>query len=710
MNSFSGKLGSSIAFLGIAALVVGGLGWVTREALLMETERCEASCTREHEKLLKEQHERQLEKSNQAATDRAVRMRQALMLLDSRLTPALAREDSRPYPHYEALHSPFPAVTADGLACEPGQVLVPSPLMTATLPEWMLLHFQVDPVKGWTSPQVIPEALQKMLRKQPIELALNNVDEPHRKLLEELKKAYPLRTFLATLRTNGIDFDTVNNEMQQSQKAANSYPGNSLNNMQTNATGANGYSQQAPLLQNGADANDSGKRFQIINRGKNEGLWAFLNDGRNYSTLMEPGPYKALKSKQAEIRVLEKQLEAVKGKEASKDLKVKIECLKAESDDLRHAAQPVEIELTSMQPLWLPNPEKPQHLLVVRPARVGNLPAYQGILLDWTRLQEILKSEIDDLLPDVQFVPLARNNPVRLDHEMSALPIELDAGPLPAFEAADEIALPIAVPLSWTPLRVGLLLAWAAATVALIAVGLGGWTLLDLSERRIRFVSAVTHELRTPLTTLRLYLDMLNSGLVSEETQRDEYIKTLSGEADRLHRLIGNVLDFARLEKTHPNLDIGGVLVAELLDQVGQTWSERCTASGKRLELSNTLPERREIRTDRHLVEQILGNLIDNARKYSQDAPDARIILRALPAGSGIAIEVEDRGPGVMKRERGSIFRPFRRGHDADVKAGGVGLGLALATRWAGFIGGRISVQSGEGGIGACFRFELPLA
>ncbi len=92
---------------------------------------------------------------------------------------------------------------------------------------------------------------------------------------------------------------------------------------------------------------------------------------------------------------------------------------------------------------------------------------------------------------------------------MSALPVQLVPGP----EAAP------ADP-GWTPLRIGLALAWAAALVALLAVGLVGWSLFDLSERRIRFVSAVTHELRTPLTTLRLYLDMLTGGMVKEERQK----------------------------------------------------------------------------------------------------------------------------------------------------------------------------------------------
>src|SRR5438034_11313415 len=109
---------------------------------------------------------------------------------------------------------------------------------------------------------------------------------------------------------------------------------------------------------------------------------------------------------------------------------------------------------------------------------------------------------------------------------MTALPVQLDPGPRTW-----------GVLWVWSPLRVGLLLAWVAAVFALAVVGLGGWSLLDLSERRFRFVSAVTHELRTPLTTLRLYLDMLNSGFVREGSHRGAYLKPLDAESDRLHRL-----------------------------------------------------------------------------------------------------------------------------------------------------------------------------
>src|SRR5437868_13534031 len=100
---------------------------------------------------------------------------------------------------------------------------------------------------------------------------------------------------------------------------------------------------------------------------------------------------------------------------------------------------------------------------------------------------------------------------------MTVLPLLLDPGPVESGDA----------PVGWTPLRSGLILAWIATFAGLATAGLGGWSLLDLSERRIRFVSTVTHELRTPLTTLRLYLDMLTSGRVKAE-KRDEYLHTLN--------------------------------------------------------------------------------------------------------------------------------------------------------------------------------------
>src|SRR5262249_12443834 len=150
----------------------------------------------------------------------------------------------------------------------------------------------------------------------------------------------------------------------------------------------------------------------------------------------------------------------------------------------------------------------------------------------------------------------------------------------------------------WTPLRVGLCVAWAATLFGLGAVGVSGLSLIDLSERRVRFVSAVTHELRTPLTTLPLYLDILPSRPRAGEKQREEYLNTLSAESERLHRLIGNVLDFARLEKQSAKADAAPLAVADLVERVRTAWKDRCETAEKELVIENRLSADAKVTAD----------------------------------------------------------------------------------------------------------------
>ena len=363
-----------------------------------------------------------------------------------------------------------------------------------------------------------------------------------------------------------------------------------------------------------------------------------------------------------------------------------------------HSPTPaVAVHLGSMRPQWLTAADGTEILVFVRAARLENKTVYQGVALDWSKLQTVLKEEVQDLFPEAKLVPVKDPTGVPRERAMTALPVQLDPGPAPEPE-----------PVGWTPLRFGLVLAWAAAVIAFVAVGLCGWSLIDLSERRIRFVSAVTHELRTPLTALRLYLDLLLSGMVQDEEKRREYLATLNAESDRLHRLIDNVLDFARIERQRKRSLIQTMKVTELLDQVRSTWTDRCGSDQKQLIVTSALPPESEISTDPILVQQIVGNLIDNARKYTRDADDSRIWVSAKPGGRNrIFIEVEDRGSGIPPRERAVIFRPFRRGESADTKAGGAGLGLALSKQWADVLGGRLTCHPADGGTGSCFRLEL---
>jgi signal transduction histidine kinase len=363
------------------------------------------------------------------------------------------------------------------------------------------------------------------------------------------------------------------------------------------------------------------------------------------------------------------------------------------------AAPPVAVHLGSMHPVWITAADGSETLVVVRTARVENKKTvYQGVVLDWNQLQSALKEEVKDLFPEARLAPLKDLGGSSREEAMTALPIRLDPGPSPE-----------PPPAGWTPLRIGLVLAWIAAAIAVTAVGFSGWSLIDLAERRIRFVSAVTHELRTPLTSLRLYLDLLLSGMVQDEEKRREYLSTLNVESDRLHRLIDNVLDYARLERRRKGRTLNAMSIADFLEQTRRTWSDRVAADGKELVILSAIQPEQDLVTDESLLQQIVGNLIDNARKYTREATDARIWLRARMDGpKRVVFEVEDRGPGVSPRDQKMVFRPFRRGETADAKAGGAGLGLALSKDWAEILGGKLTLRSAEGGTGACFRLELP--
>src|SRR5207244_12253290 len=134
--------------------------------------------------------------------------------------------------------------------------------------------------------------------------------------------------------------------------------------------------------------------------------------------------------------------------------------------------QAAAVELGPLAPLWLRTEGQPERLVLSRVAQSGGRKVIQGVLLDWEKLQEVLTAEVRDLFPDARMLPLAEVPPEYPERVMTALPIQLDPGPLTAS------VLP-----GWSPLRVGLLLAWAAALLALLVVGLGGWSLFDLSER-----------------------------------------------------------------------------------------------------------------------------------------------------------------------------------------------------------------------------------
>ena len=204
---------------------------------------------------------------------------------------------------------------------------------------------------------------------------------------------------------------------------------------------------------------------------------------------------------------------------------------------------------------------------------------------------------------------------------------------------------------------------------------------LRLSARKTGFVSQVSHELKTPLTSIRMYSELLHDHdreLAPEK--RRNYLRILLEESERLSRLVGNVLDFGRLDEGRKRYAPEEVDLPALLADAVERNRERAAASG--IEIKLELPQGEEIprcRIDRDSLLQVLHNLFDNAVKYAADGKKIDLSL-ARAANGHWEIRLRDYGPGIPPGSEERIFRKFYRVDSAlDAKVSGFGLGLAIA-------------------------------
>jgi len=228
---------------------------------------------------------------------------------------------------------------------------------------------------------------------------------------------------------------------------------------------------------------------------------------------------------------------------------------------------------------------------------------------------------------------------------------------------------------------------------------------LQTSEGRERdFLLSVSHELRTPLSTIRGYAEALVDGVVGPDGA-GKAGATMLAEAERLDRLISDLLVLSRLEAADLPLDVVPVDLVELVRAAGDAWAARCAADGPLLRVQ--LPaEPIMVETDPGRVRQVIDGLCENALRV---VPAGRPLVLAARAGEGAAVlEVRDGGPGFTDEdlavafERGALNRRYR-----GIRKVGSGLGLALAARLVARLGGRIAAGHAPEG-GAMFTVELP--
>ncbi len=250
-----------------------------------------------------------------------------------------------------------------------------------------------------------------------------------------------------------------------------------------------------------------------------------------------------------------------------------------------------------------------------------------------------------------------------------------------------------------------------AATLG-VAILAGGSLLLWQARRseaeaaqKTSFVANVSHEFKTPLTTIRLYAELLEQGRVAGEEKRADYLRTIGRETQRLSRLVGNALEFSRLEQGRKKFDLGPLDTGATLGRLLDTHAPRLAEAGLRVE--RRLPaDSLTLITDRDALEQIVLNLLDNAAKYA--ASGGEVTVELVPrSGGGATVRVLDRGPGVPAVHRERVFEKFHRVDDTLVaEQAGTGLGLSIARQLARGLGGDMRCEPREGG-GAIFVLDL---
>lgn len=227
----------------------------------------------------------------------------------------------------------------------------------------------------------------------------------------------------------------------------------------------------------------------------------------------------------------------------------------------------------------------------------------------------------------------------------------------------------------------------------------------ETSQTRAALFSSVTHDLRTPLASIKAAA----TGLLHEDAELDaaqtrELLRTVIEETDRLNRLIGNILELAKVR--------AGALVPSkqpiALDDIVESVLHRMGSAMRSVRVRTILRDVPDVPADPVQIDQVLSNLLENAVRFSPE--DGEVVVAVVPWRSGVEVRVSDQGPGIDPDDRERVFEAFARGRSADraTAGGGSGLGLAIARAIVLAHGGRIRIEGAPGG-GTAVVFDLPL-
>lgn len=223
-------------------------------------------------------------------------------------------------------------------------------------------------------------------------------------------------------------------------------------------------------------------------------------------------------------------------------------------------------------------------------------------------------------------------------------------------------------------------------------------------EMRRKFVAMMTHELRSPLAAIKGFVtSLLLPDHPWDEADELDFLETINQEADKLDRLIGEILDFSRMQSTQFQLNRTG----ESLDEALRSAMPQITVMAHNHQLEIDFPaDLPDVRLDVFRIAQVLVNLVGNAAKYAPAG--TRIEMVAREENGSICVDVRDEGKGIPLHERDAIFDAFHQVSAAGKPKGGVGLGLAICKGIVEAHSGRIWAEDNQP-KGMVFRFTLPL-
>lgn len=238
------------------------------------------------------------------------------------------------------------------------------------------------------------------------------------------------------------------------------------------------------------------------------------------------------------------------------------------------------------------------------------------------------------------------------------------------------------------------------------------WTIRDTTERarleraKSEFVATASHELRSPLTSIKGFVELLHRSPEGMSERQREFVEIILRSTDRLTDLVAGLLDVARIEADHVEMDQRPVNAGEVMREVAELMGPRMEAKSQRMSVY-VAPKVGMALADPARLRQIVANLLTNAHLYTPVG--GSIDLRVEPERAWIQLSVQDTGVGMTAEEAARAFDRFYRGGDGSAGSQGTGLGLSIVKALVELHGGQIEVET-EPGQGSTFRVMLPAA